>query len=531
MKQRPASNESSSLTDTDNTLVNQRIVIIDVADIKPYAYNPRRGENPEYDRIKASILAEGMDQPLVVTRRPGESDYTLYAGGNTRLRIYKELYQETGAERFLTLNCVYRPWTRETDVLLAHLRENDLRGDLSFIDKALAVRDTKRLLQQEQGPGIITQIQLADVLRERGYALSQGLISQMEYSTERLFPVLPTALNSGLGRPQVERIRQLDRAVRALWLDRSVDTEEEFDQAFSALCRRYDGPEWDIGNLRRALEAEIAERAEVNIQAVSMVLEGYLTGRRGTEAGSDWLTLEEEEALQENLDAAHESESSLAGSSSSQPGPLSSNDPETFDPDFTPEILSEPSADHPLEHSFDETIDGLSGSESPEVGIPEVTTFPKPADRKSLRARAWTLASRLAQRNGLSDLIRPLSGQGLGFLLSDVPDPALVDQLDEEKLAQLSMVWWHLAAAAEMTVAPVELLLPRLDDESILRRALDEQDAGLLFSSVWTLDPGHMGYRLWRRLDERDWRDLIDLMETYRGLHHLAKASGEPLWS
>ena len=28
-----------------------------------------------------------------------------------------------------------------------------------------------------------------------------------------------------------------------------------------------------------------------------MVLEGYLTGRRGTEAGTDWLTLEEEEAL------------------------------------------------------------------------------------------------------------------------------------------------------------------------------------------------------------------------------------------
>ena len=262
-----------------------------------------------------------------------------------------------------------------------------------------------------------------------------------------------------------------------------------------------------------------------------MVLEGYLTGRRGTEAGTDWLTLEEEEALQENLDAAHEFESSLAGSSSSQPGPLSSNDPETFDPDFTPEILSEPSADQPLERRSDETIDGTSESDSSGVGIPEATILPRPADRKSLRARAWTLASRLAQRNGLSDLIRPLSGQGLGFLLSDVPDPALVDQLDEEKLAQLSMVWWHLAAAAEMTVAPVELLLPRLDDESILRRALDEQDAGLLFSSVWTLDPGHMGYRLWRRLDERDWRDLIDLMETYRGLHHLAKASGEPLWS
>ena len=36
---------------------------------------------------------------------------------------------------------------------------------------------------------------------------------------------------------------------------------------------------------------------------------------------------------------------------------------------------------------------------------------------------------------------------------------------------------------------------------------------------------------LWRRLDERDWRDLVDLMETYRRLHRVAEDSGEPLWS
>ena len=53
-------------------------------------------------------------------------------------------------------------------------------------------------------------------------------------------------------------------------------------------------------------------------------------------------------------------------------------------------------------------------------GIPEATTLPGLPIAVTAR-RAWTLASRLAQRNGLSDLIRPLSGQGLGFLLSDVP--------------------------------------------------------------------------------------------------------------
>jgi len=105
-----------------------------------------------------------------------------------------------------------------------------------------------------------------------------------------------------------------------------------------------------------------------------------------------------------------------------------------------------------------------------------------------------------------------------------------VDQLDEDTLAQVSMVWWHLAAAAELTVAPLEQLLPGLPEESVLRQALEDQDAGLLFSSVWTLDPGHMGYRLWRRLDERDWRDLLDLMATYRALHQTTETAGEPLW-
>ncbi len=135
------------------------------------------------------------------------------------------------------------------------------------------------------------------------------------------------------------------------------------------------------------------------------------------------------------------------------------------------------------------------------------------------------------ERNGLGELVEALPKQGLGFLLRDVPDAALVEQLDEDSLAQVSMVWWQLAACAELTVAPVEHLLPALDQDSVLRRALEERDAGLLFASVWTLDPGHTGYRLWRRLDDRDWHDLLNLMDTYRAVYRAAAATGESVWS
>jgi hypothetical protein len=174
-----------------------------------------------------------------------------------------------------------------------------------------------------------------------------------------------------------------------------------------------------------------------------------------------------------------------------------------------------------------------------ESPVPSTETPPAPSitlsqptstDLKSLRARAWTLAARLAQRNGIGALVAPLSGRGLGFILRDVPDSALVDQLDADTLGQISMLWWQLAACAEMTVAPLPAVIATLSDDSILRQALENQDAGLLFNSVWTLDPGHTGHRLWRQLGEQDWQDLLSLMDTYRHIHRAAQALQIRLW-
>ncbi len=506
-------------------------LMLDVCRIKLYERNPRRSENPEYDRIKASIRADGMDQPLVVTCRPGETDYVVGAGGNTRLHILQALYQETSDERFRWVDCLFKPWHQESDVLLAHLRENDLRGGLSFIDKAQAVFEAKQLLEEEMGIDDLSQRRLETILRDRGYSLSHGLISQMGYAVHTLLPVIPQALKSGLGRPQVERIRALDRAARSLWQKRKLGDDESFDAVFTVLCERYDGPEWDLELLRNAIEIEIAEELEVSIQAIRVELDAQLLGRE-----IETTVLENNQDSDKPEESTHCSNAITAKAKSAGkkkiPGDPRGNNADTeskekVSPPQRPSLVIAPDAsEQHSEESQDNPMESAADSSESSITLSQ----PRATDLKSLRARAWTLAARLAQRNGIGDLVAPLSGKGIGFILRDVPDSSLADQLDADTLGQVSMLWWHLAACAEMTVAPLESVVATLSDDSILRQALENQDAGLLFNSVWTLDPGHTGYRLWRQLGDQDWQDLLNLMDTYRRIHRAAEAAQVRLW-
>ena len=254
------------------------LVILDVRRIRAYERNPRREPHLQYDRIKASIRAQGLDQPLIVTQRPGETSYLLHAGGNTRLRILRELFDETADRRFGDVPCVVRPWTREADVLLAHLRENDLRGELTFLDRGLALADLRRLFEEGSGEPL-TRPGLAEWLHRNGYAVSRCLISLMSYAVERIRPWLPQALEGGIGRAQVLEIRALDRAARAIWMECVVATEAEYDETFATLCRRYDSVDWDSASLRRALEAEIADRTDTSLQAIRLEMGQRMSGR------------------------------------------------------------------------------------------------------------------------------------------------------------------------------------------------------------------------------------------------------------
>jgi ParB family protein of integrating conjugative element (PFGI_1 class) len=490
--------------------------VLALDEIVPFDKDPRQAPNSEYPRIKDSVRAQGIDQPLVVTRRPGAAHYVIAAGGNTRLKILRELFQETNEPRFAHVTCVYKPWRGEADIVLAHLRENDLRGGLIFLDKARAVREARQLIETEEGTIGLTLTDLTEILRDRGYALSRTSLSHMDYVVDVLDARLPLALRGGLAHREVIKVRALERAASALWADRVPAGNESFDEIFTVLCRRYDGPDWDLLSLRQAIEAEIADRLNQTVHAIRLALDARLSGVVETalpcrDEDDEWWPepverkprspIERPAAASQNLqptaadDGARGSQTAN-GQGDEGGGPLLSQ--------MTPSGTF--AGFEPFEQSPTQTI-------------------------SELRVQAAGFASALASHHGLADLIIPTPETGTGFLLADVLAPELIEQLDEAGLGQVSMIWWQLAACAEMTVAPVACLLPHLDATSVLYRALRDADATLLFGAVWTVDPGQVGFRLWRTLSEQDWSDLLSLMSCYRSLHRLAAATNTPLWS
>lgn len=184
--------------------------------LKPYEHNPRQVQNPKYEEIKASIRAAGLKHKPPVTQRPGEKHYTICDGGNTRLQILRELYEETGESRFHAFYALYRPWQSEVKMLTGHLSENDNRGQLLWIERAKGVVDAKTMYEEENG-NTLSQRELVKRLAEDGYQVAQSHISRMLYTVEHLLPTLPNSLYSGLGRPQVEKLISYREACRLLW--------------------------------------------------------------------------------------------------------------------------------------------------------------------------------------------------------------------------------------------------------------------------------------------------------------------------
>lgn len=152
--QQTPSSPSDPLTDTP------MVVVLD--QLRPYELDPRVTRNPQFDHIKASILQRGLDAPPTITRRPNEPHYIIRNGGNTRLTILRELWAETKDERFFRIACLFRPWPARGEIvaLTGHLAENELRGGLTFIERALGVEKARALYELEAGASL-TQVELS----------------------------------------------------------------------------------------------------------------------------------------------------------------------------------------------------------------------------------------------------------------------------------------------------------------------------------------------------------------------------------
>lgn len=209
-------------------------MVVTLDQLKPYELNPRLNRNPMFAELKASIAARGLDAPPPISRRPGEEKFVIRNGGNTRLAILNELWTETRNEQFWRIQCLFRPWPERGDIvaLTGHLAENDMKGDLTFVERALGIERAKELYQGDSGD-VLSQRELARRLAADGYSISQSHISKMQDTVQYLLPAIPNVLYSGLGKPQIEKLISLRRNAEKTWLRYVGSTELSID--FSTL--------------------------------------------------------------------------------------------------------------------------------------------------------------------------------------------------------------------------------------------------------------------------------------------------------
>ncbi|WP_241286822.1 ParB family protein [Pseudomonas aeruginosa] len=207
-------------------------MVVTLDELRPYEHDPRVTRNPAYEEIKASIRERGLDAPPAITRRPGEAHYIIRNGGNTRLAILRELWSETKDERFFRIACLFRPWPARGEIvaLTGHLAENELRGGLTFIERALGIEKAREFYEQESGQAL-SQSELARRLTADGYPVPQSHISRMADAVRYLLPAIPNLLYGGLGRHQVERIAVLRKACERTWERRALNQSLAVDFA------------------------------------------------------------------------------------------------------------------------------------------------------------------------------------------------------------------------------------------------------------------------------------------------------------
>ncbi|WP_426879090.1 ParB family protein [Glaesserella parasuis] len=201
----------------------KRLIVVTLDKLRPYEGNPRKTKNPAYEEIKASIKSRGLDHAPNVTQRPGDSFYTIADGGNTRLQALKELFTETQDPRFWSIECVFKPWEGEANdinsklnMLIGHLAENDIRGELSFIEKALGIREVKALYE-EKYKEYFSHRKLSEKLGENGYPISHQIIARMEQCLTYLYPHIPNILFTGFGKAQIDKLVSIHNKAESAW--------------------------------------------------------------------------------------------------------------------------------------------------------------------------------------------------------------------------------------------------------------------------------------------------------------------------
>ena len=389
---------------------HHRVLNIDL--IEPYDGNPRRTLNPRYHEIKASIRAKGgLNNLLTVTRRPGDAHYMVASGGNTRLMILKELWQELALECFYNVHCLVVSWLSDSDTLSAHLIENELRGEMPLIDKALALRDLKAQLENERGQSLSLR-EFSRQLKQMGYPASPRQLTRFNYAAEFLWPLIPMALAAGLGSSSIEKLRKMESAyIKCL---EGFGSVQRFGPLFAQTLLDHDSQSLDLDALQGTLNNHIADHTGQSLKRVRQKVE----------------TLMFDALINEKSESSAPSDLAIEPMASEKRG-------QTVNTAATPALPTNPDPGFKYQGTQQEPI----GSFEPLSNQTPATNTPSHlADLNPLRSRCCDLAQQISSSLPLPLTVKPWR-QGYGFYL-DLPEQPIQDEM-------VYFVFWLLLGLSE----------------------------------------------------------------------------------
>ncbi len=285
---KPETFESDTVLGAPN---EEMLINISLDQLRPYDYNPRQTQNPKYYEIKESIKAVGLEHAPNVTQRPGEDKFMIKDGGNTRLEIINELVEEIDRQiadvsnsdkadkqqiilelyeersKFFQVTCKFTPWDEsksevesEIDLLAGHVTENELRGEMKFIERANAVVRFRELFESIENRQLSGR-ELAAKIKEKGWPANDGAISRYEYAVNKLNDFIPIALWEGMGIGVVKAIRKYQNAIQTLWEHAEAEDKNHdgWIPIWQTALRECDGEVFSIDELADKLETRIAK--------------------------------------------------------------------------------------------------------------------------------------------------------------------------------------------------------------------------------------------------------------------------------
>jgi ParB family protein of integrating conjugative element (PFGI_1 class) len=444
--------------------VSPTTLILPVSEIKAYEHNPRVAENREYPRLKDSIRTRrGLTTPLTVTKRPGDTAYTIAAGGNSRLKALKELAAETGDDAFTHVMCRFEPWDSECQVFANHLIENDVRGTMTFGDKARAVVEWQRLYEESHPDGPpLTQRELVKRLSDAGYRLHQPMIPPLLNTARWLLPHLPALFGSGLGRPAAERLVRLRSCAAQYWQDHLARANEclpsfSFDELFAQVCAERDChcADWDVELFQSALTIQMAKTLGLDHKLVALDIDSLYHGYSSDCSHST--------SSDDSVHSGHADDSSDSGAVPEPSHPAPVKDPQGLTSEWAFERSREIDAIKRQRARARIEANQLSPRESAPESWPthdnDASTQSERAqlDPGQLRESNYLAAQELAAGHELDQFVKPVD-TGFGFFV-EAPEPSMVSPEAKDRATRpgqglalngvRSGLWWLLCLTAD----------------------------------------------------------------------------------